>query len=207
MNIRVMGSNMEVGGSLTSHVTERLEANVKKYFNNAVNADVFFTKGKNGFEVNIVVNEGVNNINVRSNAKSGDVYNCFENALEKAGKQLRRYKNKIKTYRRSQGGFKSVDVSGKAFEVPKYVIPAVPYGLFEEVEEEELQIMQQNASLNIIEEKTTRIEELTVDEAIMKMDLSNLPALVFINKHNNRVNVVYNREDGNVSWVDPVIDN
>ncbi|MDA9231187.1 ribosome-associated translation inhibitor RaiA [Rickettsiales bacterium] len=205
MDIRVVGSNMEVGASLTNHVTSRLEVNVKKYFNNAVNADVFFTKGKSGFEVNIVVNEGVSNINVRSNAKSDDVYSCFENALEKAGKQLRRYKKKIKTYRRSQGGFKSVDVSEKAFHAPKYIIPAVPHELFEEIEMEELEVMKSNESLNIIEEKTTQVEELTVDEAIMKMDLSNLPALVFINKDNNRINVVYNRQDGNVSWIDPAL--
>ena len=54
-------------------------------------------------------------------------------------------------------------------------------------------------------EKTAKIEELTVDQAIMKMDLADLPALVFINKANNRVNVVYNRKDGNISWVDPIL--
>lgn len=37
----------------------------------------------------------------------------------------------------------------------------------------------------------------------MKMDLSNLPALVFLNSENKRINVVYHRKDGNISWVDP----
>jgi ribosomal subunit interface protein len=205
MDIRVVGSNMEVGKSLTQHVRERLETSIRKYFDNAVNADVFFTKNKNSFKANIVVNEGISNINIRSNAEAGEVYSCFENALEKASKQLRRYKGRIKTYRRSQGGIKSVDM-GQVLEVPKYVIPAVPYALFEEIEEEESKIMEQEKSLNIIEEKTAKIEELTVDQAIMKMDLADLPALVFINKTNQRINVVYNRKDGNISWVDPILD-
>ncbi len=201
MDIRVLGSNMEVGESLIKHVRERLEVSVTKYFENAVNADVFFTKNKNSFKANIVVNEGVSNISIRSNAESGEVYSCFENALEKASKQLRRYKSKIKTYRRSQGGFKSVDIRDQILEVPKYVIPAVSHDSFEE----EAQVINENGALKIIEEKTAKVEELTVDEAIMKMDLWDLPALVFINKENSRVNVVYNRKDGNVSWVDPIV--
>lgn len=202
MDIRVVGSNMEVGNSLEQHVRERLEVSVKKYFENAVNANVFFTKNKNSFKANIVVNEGVSNINIKSDAESGEVYSCFENALEKASKQLRRYKGKIKTYRRSQGGFKSVDIRDQILEVPKYVIPAVPYGLFDEIEEEE-KYVDEKESLKIIEEKTAKIEELSVDEAIMKMDLSDLPALVFVNKDNQRINVVYTRKDGNISWIDP----
>lgn len=205
MDIRVVGSNMEVGESLTNHVKERLQTSVKKYFENAVNADVFFTKNKNSFKANIIVNEGVSNISVRSNAESGEVYSCFENALEKAAKQLRRYKNKIKTYRRSQGGFKAVDIRDQILSVPKYVLPAVPYDLFEEIEEEESKLMEQEQSLKIIEEKTTQVEELTVDQAIMKMDLSDLPALVFINKQTKRLNVVYLRKDGNISWIDPFL--
>lgn len=206
MDIRVVGSNMEVGDSLSKHVKERLENSVTKYFSNAVNADVFFTKHKNSFKASIVVNEGVSNINIKSNAESGEVYSCFENALEKASKQLRRYKSKIKTYRRSQGGFKSVDIRDQILEVPKYIIPAAPYDLLEEVEAEESKAMESEKSLNIIQEKTAEVEELTVDQAIMKMDLADLPALVFINSDNKRINVVYTRKDGNVSWIDPILD-
>ena len=36
----------------------------------------------------------------------------------------------------------------------------------------------------------------------MKMDLENLPALMFENIKTNRINVVYYRKDGNISWVD-----
>ena len=61
----------------------------------------------------------------------------------------------------------------------------------------------QSILLNIITEKTTEIEELTVNQAIMKMDLAGLPALVFVNVNNKRINVVYHRKDGNISWIDP----
>lgn len=40
------------------------------------------------------------------------------------------------------------------------------------------------------------------EEALMKMDLENLPALMFKNAATNRMNIVYYRRDGNISWVD-----
>ena len=98
MDIKVSGSNMSVGSALTEHVEEHLDKKVKKYFENAVNASVYFSKEKNLFHVNIIVNEGVRGggIDIKSDASSDNVYTCFNEAAEKAAKQLRRYKRKIK---------------------------------------------------------------------------------------------------------------
>jgi hypothetical protein len=82
----------------------------------------------------------------------------------------------------------------------KYIVPPTTYNIFEEIENEEAE-----DSLKVVGEKNTDIESLTVEEAIMKMDLQDLPALVFINKKNRRMNVVYHRKDGNISWIDPIV--
>ena len=204
MQIRVLGSHTDVGGALTAYVEEHLNRHVKKYFDTAINADVHFAKQGNLFYATIVVNEGVSGgIKIKSDANADDDYNCFNAALDKVAKQLRRYKRKIKNYRRERGGLKSVEINDKGYDALKYIISAVPYSALEEVEEEESALMQQEESLKIITEKTTEIEELTVDQAIMKMDLADLPALVFINTLNKRINVVYHRKDGNISWIDP----
>ena len=55
----------------------------------------------------------------------------------------------------------------------------------------------------VIAEKPTEIEPLTVSQAVMKMDLQDLPAIMFFNSAHGRLNVVYRRIDGNISWVDP----
>ncbi len=49
----------------------------------------------------------------------------------------------------------------------------------------------------------THIDSLTVGEAVMRMDLASLPAMLFKNKTNGRINMVYRRDDGNIGWVDP----
>ena len=204
MQIRVIGSNMDIGQSLTQYVEENLAKSIKKYFDKAINAEVHFSKEGNLFKAVVTVNEGVKGgITVKSNAEAGDVYGCFNEAAEKASKQLRRYKRKIKNYRRTGGGLKSVEPNYQAIDSMKYILPPMAYNVFEEMENEERESDELDQSLNVINEKTTDIEELSVDEAIMKMDLADLPALVFINKLNKRINVVYHRKDGNISWIDP----
>jgi len=193
---------MDIGESLTAYVEEHLNKSVKKYFEKAVNAEVHFKKEGALFDVLLTINEGVKGgVVVKSDAEAGDVYGCFNEACKKAEKQLRRYKGKLKEFRRN-GGLKSVEPDYKAVDAMKYVLPPLEYDVFAEMEEEEKN-NEKASSLNIITEKTTNIEELTVEEAIMKMDLANLPALVFINSKNKRINVVYHRKDGNISWIDP----
>jgi ribosomal subunit interface protein len=205
MQIRVIGSNIEVGQSLTNFVEEHLAKEVKKYFENAVDAEVKFSKNGNLFKAVVSVNEGVRGgIMVKSNSEAGDVYACFAEACEKAAKQLRRYKRRIKNYRRQGGGIKSAEPNYNAIDAIKYIVPPLNYNIFEEMESDEADNFKTDA-INIIEEKNTEIEKLTPEEAIMKMDLQDLPALVFINKNNNRINAVYHRKDGNISWIDPRI--
>ncbi len=203
MHIRILHPGVKIPEDAIQYVEEHLNRHVKKYFENAVNADVHFSKQRNDFHVNIIINEGIKGggIDIKSNAEGQDLYGCFNEAMEKAAKQLRRYKDRIKNYRREKGGLKN-DLEDLSFQSQKYILSPAPYELLEEIEEEELSSMKEEESVKIIGEKTTVIEELTLNQAIMKMDLANLPALVFINKQNKRINVVYHRKDGNISWID-----
>jgi len=54
----------------------------------------------------------------------------------------------------------------------------------------------------IIAEKPSGILKLSVGTAVMYMDLQDLPALMFENVNTGRINVVYYRKDGNISWID-----
>ncbi len=206
MKIRVIGSNMDIGASLTSYVEENLEKSVTKFFDVAIIAEVHFVKDGNLFKVVISVNEGVKGgVAVKSDAQAPDAYGCFNEACEKIVKQLRRYKNKIKNYRRKGGGLKSIEPNYKDFDATKYILPPFEHNVFEEMESEEIANENNHSSLKIIGEKSANIEEMSVEQAIMKMDLADLPALVFINSENKRLNVVYHRKDGNISWIDPKI--
>ena len=54
----------------------------------------------------------------------------------------------------------------------------------------------------VVAEMTTPIETLTVSEAVMRLDLGDLPALMFRNSAHGGLNMIYRRTDGNIGWVD-----
>jgi ribosomal subunit interface protein len=207
MEVRVIGANIEVGNSLTEYVQEHLEKVVKKYFENAVSAEVHFHKEGHLFKTLLLINEGVKRgITVKSDGEAGDIFGSFSESLHKAQTQLQRYSSRIKNYRKKGGGLKAAEINFKALNVTKYVIPAIPFDILQEIEDEIENDNSKSANKinhKIIAEKTTEIQELSVDEAIMKMDLENLPALVFINNIDKNINVVYHRKDGNISWINP----
>ena len=185
MKITVAGKQLKVGAALKQYIDENLESSIKKYFENAISADVTFSKETHMFVTDIVVNEGTGNqIFYKSQAKEDNIFASFDKALDRMEKQLRRYKRRIKDHHKQ--GLKDT-----ALTATKYVIQDDG----QDVEDEEDNPL-------IIAEKQTAIERLSVADAVMRMNLANLPALMFINTKTENYNVVYKREDGNISWVE-----
>ena len=64
--------------------------------------------------------------------------------------------------------------------------------------------MKSAHSLNpvIVSESATQLRTLTVGEAVMQLDLTETPAVVFRNSAHGEINVVYRRADGHIGWID-----
>jgi ribosomal subunit interface protein len=205
MNIKIIGVNFDIGQSLQEYAKENLIKISNKYFADAISGDVRFTKNSHLFSATIIVNEGVNgrNLIAKGEAQSGDAFAAYNEALERISKQMRRYKERIKDYR-YQRTIKDLSPKIDLVSATKYVMPPVNYNIFEEFEEgEDANKPSQNLpKVEIISQKDADIETLSVEEAVMKMDLQSLPALVFINSTTNKINFVYQRKDGNISWID-----
>jgi ribosomal subunit interface protein len=191
MQIHVSGKGVEVGESLRTHIENQIEEHVKKYIDRITNMHVVVSKEAHLFRVDITGNMGTHaGLVIRSRGEVADVYAAFDEALEKMSKQLRRYKRKITNHHKH---YDEAPMPGKRVKGKKYVLPP------ETGEHEE----EDKHSGLVIAEKPTEIETLTVSQAVMKMDLQDLPALMFFNKAHGGLNVVYRRVDGNISWVDP----
>ena len=185
MKIHVSGRGVEVGAALSSHIESRVDEHVSKYIDRVNSIQAVVSKDAHLFRVDLTGNVGTHSgFVIRSRGESTDVYAAFDEALEKVAKQIRRYKRKITNHHKEETG-----IIGKG---TKFVLTP-------EAGESE----GEAAAGLVIAEKPTEIETLTVSQAVMKMDLQHLPALMFFNKAHGGLNVVYRREDGNISWVDP----
>lgn len=185
MKISIAGKNIDIGSSLKNYIEEKLTKTTDCYLQNLTSIHVVVSKKGHNFHTDIVIHDGSIGT-IKSFAENDEVYSSFDTTLIKIEKQLRRYKHKILHKHKRNHAKKDV------FEATKYIIE--PQANFTE---------ENNDQPITIAEKMTNIETLTVSEAIMKMDLEHLPALLFKNQANGRLNVVYYRADGNISWVDP----
>ncbi len=188
MQISIAGHHISLCSSLQEYVKKRTTEVIQKYFEHAISAAIHFSK--QGFQVvcEVVVNDGTGrHVIIKSDASSDEIYSAFDIAAVKLEKQLRKYKSKINDHHNK------IKASLVGFEATKYIIR--PYADSEE---------ENNAEGNpvIIAEQPIEVLPLSVSEAVMKMDLENFPALMFQNANTGRINVVYYRRDGNISWVD-----
>lgn len=187
MQIHISGRHVELGDSFRTQVEKRLSENILKYIDRITHVDVVVSKQGSQFRVDIHANTGTHaGLVMKSHGDAVDVYAAFDEAATRIEKQLRRYKRRLKAHHHDDKAIK------QSFIAKKYVLEAEGH---DELEEE--------AEHVVIAEKPTAIEHLTVSQAVMKMDLANLPALMFFNSAHGRVNVVYRRADGHISWVDP----
>ena len=185
MDISVKGKNLDVGDTLRGHAKDNLTSAVSKYFDHAIDACVIFTREGRQMRADISVHPGPRGLVVQGRSEDEDPYAAFDGALVRISKQLRRYKRRLANHHK-----------GHAEEA----LPALQYVIQPDHAEKEI---AEDAKPVIIAEMPQEIATLSVSEAVMRMDLADLPVTMFRDKTSGRLNVVYHRVDGNIGWIDP----
>jgi ribosomal subunit interface protein len=188
MNVTVQGKQLSVGDALKIHVTEKLGDLNTKFFNRAIDGNVIFSREGHGFyRAHITIRIG-KDIMVQSHATEDDPYLCFDVASGKIARQMRRYKNRLRDHRETQ--------ERDTLEEAQARDTVFSYALEQDNTETE-------GDPVVIAELMTTIPNLTVSDAVMRLDLSGEAAMMFKNAGDGKLNMVYRRADGNIGWVDP----
>ena len=191
MQISVTGKQFEVGDSLRNHIEHALMAVVDKYFGNATEAGVVLSRDAHLVRADVAVHVG-RGIQLRSHEAATNAYAAFDTAAEHLSKRLRRYKRRLRDHHTGKPRDERTPTVAQ-----QYVLAPEP-----ESEDDHSEAAAGENPI-VIAEATTEIESLTVSEAVMRMDLADLPAMVFHNAAHGGLNVVYRRADGNIGWIDP----
>ncbi len=186
MDILINGRGLDVGEALRLHINRELGETVAKYFAKALDAGVTISREAHRFRADISVHP-LRGVSLQGRCSADDAYAAFDAAMERIGKQLRRYKRRLSDHHKGRSG--------------DDVLIAQQFIMAPEAEEGELPAEGQPA---IIAELSAEIATLSVGEAVMRMDLADTPAIMFRNRSHGGLNVVYRRPDGNIGWIDPV---
>jgi putative sigma-54 modulation protein len=129
---------------------------------------------------------------IRSHASTTDMYASIDQAVSKLKLQLQRYKRKLRDHYK------------KGYPVKEIPIQVVAPSAGEETELEEVGGANEVAlSHRIVAMEVGRLKILSDDEAVMKMELSGDPVMVFRAESDRQLKVIYRRQDGNYGIIAP----
>jgi putative sigma-54 modulation protein len=178
MQIAVTFRHMESSDAVRNYVEEKL-ARVKKYIEDPIDAQVVLSVQKINHRAEVtMVAKG---LTMKSAEETSDMYAAVDLMVDKIERQLKRYKEKLKRHKGS---------SGPQRRLEKTIFAATS-------------VDAEVAAPEIIRSHSFSIKPMSVEEAVMQMDLLEKEFLVFTDANSEEMNVVYRRKDGNYGLIVP----
>lgn len=191
MALRVSGKNMDVGEALRARLTERVSEVIGKYFDGGWSGHVTVSPEGSGYRSECLLHLD-SGVNIQAQGTAQEANACADSAVEKLEKRLRRYKQRKMRLKDRLSAASVADENSKA---QSYILSGVP----ESETEEELDTW----SPTVVAEQVTRLRTMSVADAVVELDITGAPVVVFRHGGHGRVSVVYRRPDGHVGWIDP----
>lgn len=199
MQVQVSGKHVDVGDALSSRISQELVDGVGKYFERGgQDAEVVVSKDGPGFKVDCWVRLASGQSLVTTGT-GGDAHAAFSDSLDKLEKRVRRYKRRLKNHHAGPAGLSPEKTEMAAARVTVFRNP-------EGVEDDEFGDAGAPGDAPagmVIAETEAKVKLMTVGQAVLELDMTGYPVLMFKNAGHGGLSVVYRRPDGNIGWIDP----
>jgi putative sigma-54 modulation protein len=201
MQLAVTFRHMDATPSLKEYAKEKVER-ITKYFPDPIKAHVVLScdRGYNHTaDVMITLHNG---IVIKGEESTEDMYSSIDLVMAKIERQVRRYKEKLRGHRAAPE--ETREMLHSVVSIPEQAAPAASDGEHVTAREraEDRAAAAEAARPRIIKKSKFFAQPLTVEEAVMQMNLLGNDFLVFTNAGSRDVNVVYRREDGTYGLIE-----
>lgn len=178
MQINVTFRHMETSEPVSNYIEEKLPK-LKKYIDEPVEAQVVLSVEKIRHKAEVSLS--AKGITIKATDETSDMYAAIDGVMDKLDRQLKRYKDKIKNHKPLRGRERRV-------EKTVYTAESIDEG---------------HAEPSIIKSDSFHVKPMSVEEAVMQMDLLEKEFLVFTDSSSEEINVAYRRKDGNYGLIVP----
>lgn len=167
MNVTINSKNVNPGDKLTAAIENKM-AKLDKYFSQDATAVVMLTEEKTGLaKLEATIHAG--SLTFRAEEKNQDLFYCLDKVIDKLSSQMSRLKDKLVKRHKD---VKEVYIS----EIPDAVSEAEDLGL--------------------VRTKELDLVALSVDDAILQMEMLGHTFFVFGDEVTGKACVLYKRENG-----------
>jgi putative sigma-54 modulation protein len=187
MQFSVTFRHMDASDALREYAKDRMDR-IKKYFPDPIACHVVMSTERYNHRVDVKL-QLHNGLQIAGHEATEDMYSSIDLVIAKIERQVRRYKGKLRDHKLRSDftplPFEHVVLEeappeADALDEP----PAAPVGP------------------RVVKRDKFFANPLTVDDAIMQLNLTHAQFLVFRNASGGDVNVVYRREDGSYGLIE-----
>ncbi len=173
MDIVVRGKNVEVTPALHDHVTRKLSKLNRLVDHQSVVATAVLSIEKDRQIVEVTVPLD-GGLLLRGEESTPDMYTSVDRVVDKLERQFNKFKTRMHRWHLTRANGRGADV------------PAEP-----------------PSAADLVRKKTFPRKPMTLDEALLQMDLLGHDFFVFSNAETDATNVLYRRRDGSYGLLEP----
>lgn len=188
MKFSVTFRKMDATDAIKEYAEDKIKK-IKRYFPDPIQTHVVLALERHLHRADISITLH-NGLVLKGTEASDDMYSSIDLAAAKIEKQVRRYKDKIRSHKPQTGPMLAFrrDVIEEEETAEETAAPAP------EIVPEALP--------KVIRSDSFTAHPMSIEEAVMQLNLMNNAFLVFTNSNNQAINVIYRRNDGNYGLID-----
>lgn len=183
MQVLVTFRNIEATEALREYAEAKVRRVVSKYFRRPLEGHVVLAVNKRRHRAEITVSADRGTLNAQD--ETGDLYSAIDQAVDKIERQAKKRKTRRTVHK---GASAAPRVAAAARPAP----PRRP----------RRRSAAKRAEPVLVQTERVTAKPMSVEEAMMQLDVSENTFLVFRNAADERINVLYRRSDGNYGLIE-----
>ncbi len=193
-DVVVTGRNVEVTDAMKNYAMEKI-SKVDRFTNRIINVNIIMDIQKLDHHVDIIVR--IDNQKIKVSAHSTDMYASIDMAVDKLTNQIRRHKERVRDHH-------SIGHADVAMNIDVYSPYIDLLEVNDEIDAENAQnLVKSYTSHRVVKNECRPLKILTIQEAIVKMELSGDMFMVFRSEEDMKLKVIYRRSDSNFGIIEP----
>ena len=192
-NVSVISKHFQITDAIRNYVFEKL-GKIEHFADHII--DVIVTLDAQKLEHSCTILMNFIHFHVKVSASTDNMYSAIDKASDRVIKLIRRYKTKLQSTRAKH--LSTVDVHVNVIKPLDDNLAAINDDIVDVNAKEEADRFKLH---EIVAKETFPLKTLTQDEAVMKMELSSEPFLIYRGEEDQKLKVMYRREDQNYSLI------
>ncbi|NGX31871.1 MAG: Ribosome-associated factor Y [Chlamydiae bacterium] len=192
----IRGKNLVLTDAIKNYVMEKLQA-IEVFGDKHIEAVINLDIQKLDHCIDVLYK--FDHTQVKVHASTKDLYSAIDKVFDRLQAKLRKYKTRLQHHHGKP--LQYIDINVNVIKRPEEELIEE---LNEDIEAENMHSLEELYKPHEIVSKETRVlKTLKTEEAMMKMDLSNDQFMVFRAEEDQKIKVIYRRDDMNYGLIEP----